>query len=754
MKEIKITPTTSIIANEDGTLEGVLPMEGTLGIIFHGGRGFNWDTRTFNAPRAIKLPRVLEDDSSLNFHIAEIAHQEGILASKLNGQVGVVGANESFRINYVTVVDQDQRQTSEQPILGVYLSNTGKYKICLVYKDRVWPDDQAERLQLLDTTPAAIHQAVQGAIADSRSFDNDIELNGVVVVPERNHRAEAQGIHVMSRQTEQTYHSRETGGWWFNLPCMISPWMEVDLQRLLSEYLAKAASGQDYDERFGTWTIDSWCQLLDTLANGLANLHGLDAIHGDQRPANVMATFMGLGELVPSNFSWIDVGLGADLTAQPDEKKDHSPDSNGYTPPPLGGVRTSIFYAPERSEGIEYEDVDVVEIEESEADGKLSIRFFWRRNSLADVEQLQLKNETGAPIHVLGTLQQGDRVQFRDYLFEVDAVAGDHLLCNRAYELALGRVIVHLDAHRVADLFQRKSISRYRIFYHWSQASDIYSFGVLALYVFYVRGLVELLRESNNTSLAVLATDQTQREKAFEGLVLMLRNKTFQKNLYFSLREAGLDDSEALFNGRLEANSAREGRDAASQIVRIVLTSDNQFSVVRRGVNNNNGLFARLMLLCMKCVWRLDELTSEIDKRGNLIPFCPDRNRADTGAQGVASRDLLRYITDLRVMVGASMAVLSAPDTAEETRIAGRPTEPTDLLERHIHTEDELEKKEAELKETKEKLDKLRQRLESFKSELKRNKYGSFLRVDKNSVCRRMNELLAQSVVRSNEGES
>src|ERR1700704_762962 len=56
--------------------------EGTLGIVIYGGDNKDIEEDRFKVARAVRVPRLLQSDILLNFHVAEINYHEGRQAAR------------------------------------------------------------------------------------------------------------------------------------------------------------------------------------------------------------------------------------------------------------------------------------------------------------------------------------------------------------------------------------------------------------------------------------------------------------------------------------------------------------------------------------------------------------------------------------------------------------------------------------------------------------------------------------------------
>ena len=445
---VYITQNNAIFVDkESGEILGPVG-EGTLGIIIYGGdptKGFDPETGRLRIECAVKIPRLLHSNNFLNFNIAEIANYEGIQANKFSGTELLLGANNSFRLNDANVFTKIPTSGKGNCYIGFYLATNSKYKICLVSKDECWPKEfkkQAENQNLFEKIQERSENKTD-------QFDNLLFFRDEIAET----RKSSDKLQIFSREgIYSTFRQKNINGWWFNLPLAIYPWMSCDLERILTAYVnegltenieidqntiagiaqntsaandqntvpetnpngievinqnAIAAIDKKVMEDLKKWELSEWFRLFLNLCNGILNLHNEGCIHGDPRPANIMTKLSGNMDLMASSFRWIDIALGYDTGSSinvinlPDNI-----DARGTTiiPRPLGGGRTTPFYAPERMEGLEYEDADSIQLELIDHE-RFRLKFLYKHNTFVEPKILQLKQK-GTALCELGTLNK------------------------------------------------------------------------------------------------------------------------------------------------------------------------------------------------------------------------------------------------------------------------------------------------------------------------------------------------------------
>src|SRR6266851_4127629 len=592
-----LTADTAIQVKSDGEIVGP-NAEGTLGIVLH---GLNPETKT---EKAVRIPRLLQSDRLLNFHVAEIGYYESSQAESCQSYPGVLAANEFIRLEHLTSFTKIPGHPEYgQCFIGFYLSPASPYKVCLVSEAHVWPKSFDDYLN----SPKSQMQSTENVSGKLfTELSNKVQGKGqtfsrLLFLPEKsknsnNEVGDNSLLESLSREDlNRLIARREIGGWWFNIPVAIYPWMTANLERLLTGYIDEDDSTGNPATSLRSWKLESWFELIELLTQGLKAIHGGGAIHGDPRPANIMTQIhSNAANIEPGRFQWIDIGLGYGAKFMLDDPK---LGESGVTPPPLGGGRSTVFYAPERSESSEFEDADVVELvpinTESEATDDLSeenesekvegvpplevskLKFSWKKQTHLNPIPLQLRDENNIPIRELGKLYKRDRVQVREFMFEVNDVDNDGVVISRIYELFLDRLLIEktdLGREGLHARLNKAAISRYRIFKQWGQATDIYGLGIITLYFFFVRGLYKVKSASVSGADRNTKYDRSNRESIFEELAALLRNRSFLETFISNLKLGHADLLNRKFH---DANSI-----AAREISDLILATDRNFEFV------------------------------------------------------------------------------------------------------------------------------------------------------------------------------
>lgn len=366
--------------------------------------------------------------------------------------------------------------------------------------------------------------------------------------------------------------------WYAWLPSMLFEWAQGTLQ---------SAINTDEHQR---WTPSEIYDLLGSILAGLHTLHQLGMIHGDVRPANIMAC----GDLAsPHSYVMGDYGsFTVDLPVTPSGIEAPT----GYsTPPNIARHRASSFYARERRAGVEREDAEVAVITRvvsltstPPSDGgeatpqaparpatpaPLLITLTSKRRlpSLDDKRQWEARRAatqktyhdliaaTGSVTPDSWSLSSGDQVRIRDLVFQVlayqeDTATGDiYVACQPTFRRVMNeRIVVDskdnlFDYQRIEDV-AIIDIPRWVEVRQASVASDLFGVGSIGLYITYSRAQSKINKQGNASNC----------ESKIAGIIAKLENEENFRNLWPDLRRicSEIESAFGTFNSRNLPRSA------------------------------------------------------------------------------------------------------------------------------------------------------------------------------------------------------
>lgn len=624
--EMKITQDTALFVDpKTGEILGPQG-EGTLAIVLYGGspESKNSKTSRLETERAVRIPRLLQSDMLLNYHIAEISFYEGKHASRYTGDHHLLSATGFHNLTDPVFTRMPGEIHRKPCYVGFYLSPGSKYKICLLSKENAWPKTFDDYVNAEYAGASNLFSEIEQNLKPLASS----RMNQLIFLPcPENYEAlsEKEEEHLITlgrHNLGQRYENKEANGWWFNLPIAAYPWMSADLQRLLTGYLDEDREHSNAFKGLSGWHTDSWICLVKNLAEGLMFLHQKRGIHGDIRPANIMTNVYEDRELLPDQFKWIDIGLAGD------EFTEFSEDAKtAIVPRPLGEERKCPFYAPERNDILEFEDADKICIEQDENGIRLS--FLWRERTFDDAA-FPLRIRAGRdPIRELGKLRKGDRIQVREFLFDIEEIISEtEIRIRNIYEVGFERLLIQKTGDDLEALIRRlngAAISRYKIFRQWSQATDIYGFGVILLYLFYMKGLHHLKthnheeKEDLRTEVSGLVFNRLRRERTFEEFISLLRSQSFLEIFLNTLWKKGIENTEAIWELDHESSETEKLSAVVDTIVGLDATSE----LILYGADGSYRLFIQILYISLCCLWRQDE-ADDIVRSATLADAEPD----------------------------------------------------------------------------------------------------------------------------------
>jgi WD40 repeat protein len=529
-------------------------------------------------------------------------------------------------------------------------------------------------------------------------------VNGVAITPDGKLAVSASGDKTLKVWNLDTYRELTTLSGhsnWINEVAItlggrraISASHDLEINRKVAKKLSDGKIVEELSDRkvvedLMKWELSEWLKLFLNLCNGILNLHDKGCIHGDPRPANIMTKLSVNTKTLSNSFRWIDIALGYDIGSSPLPAIDIS-DSKKTTivPKPLGGGRTTPFYAPERTEGLEYEDADSIRLaifdnkEQSNKEDNIQFQltFLYKDNTFAEPRVLQLK-KNGIELCELGTLNKNDRIQVKEYIFVVEEIKDTEIIISRIFELALDRLLIDISFDRtsrenIVETLNNTSIPRYRVFRQWSEATDIYGLGVTIFYILFMRGLSRI-KQSHPSNLFI------HREAIFSELISLLRNKSFLKNTLHIIFKNGYSDFDSLCTQRVllaeytrpleSGNTPETDAQKISSITDNILHIDNNLTIILYGVNHCRGLFVQILYFILRCLWRTEDLSGSEDERKlfenyKFVPFCANKIRIEDNRKRNESAGAAYNAMD-KIQSEVSRVALSAIMNSEHSEL-------------------------------------------------------------------------------------
>lgn len=556
--------------------------EGALGYIIQLYPGLNAapDSRA-----ALKLPRLRADTLEDNAYIAEVLKDEAKNVIEANtdahppGLIPIAHVNPDImrgvRQLDNLIDDESIRQRGAVPFIS--FSYGHRLRICNVkfveHKISIYPDSSELQQEFAGMTEEiwdsisgkkeagglsfvhfreAVFYAIPGSpltFTINRANTDKAIIEVGNLVPAKRH----------GKLQPALSPSRPMRTWFAGVPSIVLKWANSTLQMAVS-------SGAH-----AKWTCQDHYIFLQSIIQGLVSLHRRGIIHGDVRPANIMA----LGALDEAErYALADYGsFSSDQAASSGGPQQATGMS---TAPGIARHRASTFYARERRAGIEREDADVAVIisqKSLKSDSKSTLISQFSKEAQNAVESLPaneyfillgwkkyltklesndiepqvvekmivkwielIKNQPS--ITSQWGLSEGDQIRLRDYVFKVRAIQEEGGVAYIRADWNFCRILMErISVYSVVDLFelsQGESKSKDVLLLDlpsWveirqtSVASDLYSVGVMALYLFYAaalsdHGVRERMRQDSMAASALIADIELREIEHYLGAIV------------------------------------------------------------------------------------------------------------------------------------------------------------------------------------------------------------------------------------------
>lgn len=447
--------------------------------------------------------------------------------------------------------------------------------------------------------------------------------------------------------------------WYTSLPSVAYWWAPGTLQEAIS-----------LNKRGDSWDITQHLSLAARLCKGLYSLHSRGKLHADLRPANI--AYLGDPALT-DNYYLSDYGSFAESGARGAER---NPQGGTVLGPIVGTERASSFYAPERRAGREREAADTAVVIKQSGGDTVYVVLGWRSDmidpAISDVildvnELLEKFDKVEERPSIDDTLVAGDRIQIREYIFDVVRAAevdGKQVLrCKESiWKIYHGRIVVkNTDPFSAVHWFP---IPRTIELLQWSAATDLYGLGALTLYSAYRNATPRLSDNSGKI------------EQDFRRMLGYLESKPYFQSVWPDLEQMRRYLENTLASGdnlspEQFASQRREGdgnkvnqslqKEAIDVVSRITQTVPGTRRLAE--VFDFNPayfiFFIHFVLCCLHRRNHLDEIPDERKAQKESVvdgekPFCADRcdpPTADGGAKLALERlnKILSLITDRRL---------------------------------------------------------------------------------------------------------
>ncbi len=525
------------------------------------------------------------------------------------------------------------------------------------------------------TTVEQLKKVEQSAKKDDLSWVTPVFVETL----EKDNQKASESIRIFNK--DYALVQSPTGTTWYTcVPSVAYSWAPGTLQESIS---------------LGTrdkWNVTDHFTLMHRLSSGLNILHSQNMLHGDIRPANIACQ---RDSSDPKNYSLADYGSFHETGVHAAEKH---PQGGTVLGPVIGTERSSAFYSPERRAGLERESADTAAVISPPSSTTLLLVLGWRSNlidpntskirkGVIEQAEVELKNSDD---QTTDSLVEGDRIQIRDYIFEVirsrELADKQLLLCKKTpiWKVFQGRIVIMND-----DVFPPSHwfpIPRTIELRQWSAATDLYSIGALFLYSLFRSGKkVEKhdsgqIEEDFRVMLGYLESppyfnsiwkDLEPLRSAMETALMKgvnLSPKEFANQPYinFDGEEEALVDSNEQGLRSLTSDYERV-KSLRNKTVEVVQRMTRTVPGIRRLVDEFHDqlgpfiLFIHFVLCCLHRQSHFNEkmLDANIIARSKDRVFCKDR-REPTQKNGAATDALRRLELILKLLEDPKLFALTS----------------------------------------------------------------------------------------------
>lgn len=649
--------------------------EGTLGCILQLRSG----DPVVQTRLALKLPRLVTDTIRENAYVCEIMQDECSAVLKARGF-----GPAPFLLGTQVAIDQ--------PLMGLRSTSGSRHREAVAQDGHLlmfcFQKDQRPRVcavrydsNSLSAFPGGARSELERIITKDRwdaltqhGCQSQADGNPSFRVPVFCAVEESEYLHSQVGALPATMDlERTTYIWYAGLPSILFDWADGTLQQAIST-----------NELLDWETVDHF-RLFTRVLRGLETLHSKGMLHGDIRPANVM----GIGGIDrPDCFLLGDYGSFSIGKARVGESE-----TTGHTlvGAGVGNQRVSPFYAPERKTAIQRESVDTAIVlhapKESTADEDTYLVYLcWseplfgpgRNHVVTDEIQKRILDFFNTHRHLQRrpppeSLQEGDRLRIRDYVFEVVDCwhDGNDILyqCRTRFAHVLHNRIAVYDQENVGPDGRRRSgiqdrevisIPEFAEYRQWSAATDMYGVGALSLYTLFSCGArkhsgSEQGERTNGGSQDRGEIERTIEER-FSEMLDVLESRPYFQSFWEDLEEfrreleskieendQRSDDASELSARDLAAHlvqrrkeTSQTLRDFAVEAVNNIVQSAPHVGIILEQVNRNMAHFLLFMHFSLCCLHRETHMKTAFQSVQGMKPFC--RSRLESTVAGAAQK--------------------------------------------------------------------------------------------------------------------
>jgi serine/threonine protein kinase len=595
--------------------------------------------------RALKIPLLRATNLGENLQVCKLLMTEWLSVSKLAGGrnlVPMVGARGVETICAPLLIIPEKTETRQsEGVLLVGFASDGRPR---VVNSAVFAQYSPKNNEV-----AAFKELLDG---DIRSLAAREPKRIYYLLKKRYVPAEGEAPEL----EKGVFEEKTSRPMFFNVPSITYEWKPRNLQADISTGLLDNAS---YGARLG---------VVGLMLDAVDSLHSENVLHCDIRPANIFRSDEEVPEVgydqnqangICRGYELGDFGSLNDRSNRESDPGQVFGDS--VLGPAVAALRTSLFYAPERRITGEFEDADHVAITPTQ-------------NGLCRVDLKYAKYERipdahGRAAEKLPDIRPGDSLRVRDLVLTIKSTTTERaanvtasFICDSTVARIVHSRLSLLETLREPEDF---AVSGYVVIRQWSRATDMFSIGVLLLYLLFVKQ-ARVASTSDSKPLETMFAECLEticakpyfesfwpRLALFTGVVLQARKEQEQASQEKASQEQPYRASDYLAD--------REVTDVDKQAVKITeyaktvtndLTASCPFiDIIFHALDSNSARFVLNIWFAMACIHRAEDLPKGSWDGPYQQPFCRSRvdmENSDGGkTQAERAFDVLKEIEGL-----------------------------------------------------------------------------------------------------------
>jgi hypothetical protein len=432
----------------------------------------------------------------------------------------------------------------------------------------------------------------------------------------------------------------------FNVPSITYEWKPRNLQADVSTGLLDHAP---YTARL---------HIVGRMLDAVNALHLKDVLHCDIRPANIFRS----DAAVPQG-GYNQAGAGAicrdyelgdfgSLNDRPKDAETAPAFGDSVLGPAVAALRTFLFYAPERRLAGEFEDADQVVI--TPMQGGVC------RVDLKYAKYERIPTVQGGAREKLPDIRPGDSLRVRDLVLTIKS-SNPERAANVTASFVCDSTVARIVHNRLSILENLEktedfAISGYVVIRQWSRATDMFSIGVLLLYLLFVK-------DARRTA----SSDDKPLETMFAECLETICAKPYFESfwprlaLFTSVVLQARQQSEEFADREITEIGKRAVKitEYAETVTNDLTASCPFLDKVFRSLEHNSARFVLSIWFAMACIHRAEDLPQGSSDGDYQRPFCRSRTDMENfDGQTTQARRAFEVLADIEALVDPKASTL------------------------------------------------------------------------------------------------